>query len=266
MVPHPDSPPTTRIRGPPGPRIIVAMLLALDVGNTNITTGLFRAGALLAARRAATAPRATPDEVELALGGLLGLDDVGLADLDSIVLASVVPADHQRRRGDRRAPRPAAPGRDGGHRPARHPGGSARRRRRGPAGQRAGGGTAVRHAGGRGRFRNRDDLRLRRRRRRLRRRRDRPRPRARARSARRPHGQAAAGRLAHPGPSHRAGHGRRHPVGHRARLPGAGGRPARAGARRARRGERRPGRATSTRSRPAGCRGRRGSGPCAAST
>ena len=68
------------------------MLLALDVGNSNITTGLFRAGALLATRRAATAARATADEVELVLTGLLSLDDVGLADLDSIVIASVVPA------------------------------------------------------------------------------------------------------------------------------------------------------------------------------
>ena len=88
MVPHR----TARDDAIPGPRIIVAMLLALDVGNSNITTGLFRAGALLATRRAATAPRATPDEIELVLTGLLSLDDVGFADLDSIVLASVVPA------------------------------------------------------------------------------------------------------------------------------------------------------------------------------
>jgi type III pantothenate kinase len=72
--------------------MIVAMLLALDVGNSNITTGLFRAGALMATRRAATRSRATPDEVELVLTGLLSLDDVGLADLDGIVVASVVPA------------------------------------------------------------------------------------------------------------------------------------------------------------------------------
>jgi type III pantothenate kinase len=72
--------------------MIVDMLLALDVGNTNITSGLFRAGALLSVRRAATVTRSTPDEIELVLGGLLGLDDVGLADLDSIVLASVVPS------------------------------------------------------------------------------------------------------------------------------------------------------------------------------
>jgi type III pantothenate kinase len=72
--------------------MIGAMLLALDIGNTNITLGLFRAGALLATRRAATAARATPDEFELALAGLLQLDGIILADVDSIVLASVVPS------------------------------------------------------------------------------------------------------------------------------------------------------------------------------
>jgi len=68
------------------------MLLALDVGNTNVTVGLFRAGALLATRRAATDPRSTADELEVALDGLLRLDGFGLADLDAIALASVVPA------------------------------------------------------------------------------------------------------------------------------------------------------------------------------
>ncbi len=59
------------------PRIIRAMLLALDIGNTNVTVGLFRAGALLATRRAATDPRATADELELLLDGLLRLDGIG---------------------------------------------------------------------------------------------------------------------------------------------------------------------------------------------
>jgi type III pantothenate kinase len=68
------------------------MLLALDIGNTNITIGLFRAGALLATRRAATNARATADEVELLLDGLLRLDGVTIGDLDAIALASVVPA------------------------------------------------------------------------------------------------------------------------------------------------------------------------------
>ncbi len=68
------------------------MLLALDIGNTNVTLGLFRAGALLGTRRAGTHPRATPDELELVLGGLLQLDGLALADVDAISLASVVPA------------------------------------------------------------------------------------------------------------------------------------------------------------------------------
>jgi type III pantothenate kinase len=72
--------------------MIVGMLLTLDVGNSNVTSGLFRAGALLATRRSTTTPRATPDEIELVLAGLLSLDDVGWADLDSMVVASVVPS------------------------------------------------------------------------------------------------------------------------------------------------------------------------------
>jgi type III pantothenate kinase len=68
------------------------MLLALDIGNTNISIGLFRAGALLATRRAATDARATTDELEVLLDGLLRLDGIALADLDAIAVASVVPA------------------------------------------------------------------------------------------------------------------------------------------------------------------------------
>ena len=74
------------------PRIILAMLLALDVGNTNITIGVFRAGALLTTRRAATDARATTDELELLLDGLLRLDGMAFGDVDAIALASVVPA------------------------------------------------------------------------------------------------------------------------------------------------------------------------------
>ena len=68
------------------------MLLAIDIGNTNLKTALFRAGAMLATRRAATDPRATADEVELLLDGLLRLDGIAASDLDAIALVSVVPA------------------------------------------------------------------------------------------------------------------------------------------------------------------------------
>ena len=73
------------------PRIILAMLLALDVGNTNLTIGVFRAGALLTTRRAATDARATTDQLELLLDGLLRLDGMAFSDVDAIALASVVP-------------------------------------------------------------------------------------------------------------------------------------------------------------------------------
>lgn len=68
------------------------MLLALDIGNTNVTTGSFRAGALVATRRAATDQRSSADEVELLIDGLLRLDDTTIGDVSAISLASVVPA------------------------------------------------------------------------------------------------------------------------------------------------------------------------------
>jgi type III pantothenate kinase len=72
--------------------MIGAMLLALDIGNTNVTLGLFRAGALIGTRRTVTNPRSTADELELLLSGLLQLDGLTLADIGAISLASVVPA------------------------------------------------------------------------------------------------------------------------------------------------------------------------------
>jgi type III pantothenate kinase len=79
IVPHRDT------------RIIAALLLAIDIGNTNITVGLFRSGTLALFRRAATDPTATADEIELVLTGLLGLDDATFADVGAIACASVVP-------------------------------------------------------------------------------------------------------------------------------------------------------------------------------
>lgn len=68
------------------------MLLAVDVGNTNISFGLVRSGNLVATRRAATHRALTADEIEVALDGLLRLDGASLADVDAIALASVVPS------------------------------------------------------------------------------------------------------------------------------------------------------------------------------
>ena len=77
--------------GPGAARIIGAMLLTVDIGNTNITIGLVRDGALLATRRAAARQEATVDEIELLLDGLLGLDEAHLSEITAICLASVVP-------------------------------------------------------------------------------------------------------------------------------------------------------------------------------
>jgi type III pantothenate kinase len=81
------------------------MLLVIDIGNTNISLGIARAGELGAARRAQTSPAATADELELLIDGLLALDSLRLTDIDEVVVASVVPAltaslaDACRRRG-----------------------------------------------------------------------------------------------------------------------------------------------------------------------
>ncbi len=68
------------------------MLLVVDVGNTNLTIGVVERGALASPRRAATPHGATPDELELLVSGLLGLDERTLDAVDAIALASVVPA------------------------------------------------------------------------------------------------------------------------------------------------------------------------------
>jgi len=72
--------------------MIGAMLLAIDIGNTNVTIGSFRNGALVATRRAATVPRATADDLEALIEELLRLDDAAIADISAISCASVVPS------------------------------------------------------------------------------------------------------------------------------------------------------------------------------
>jgi type III pantothenate kinase len=68
------------------------MLLALDIGNTNMTLGLVAGEAIVASRRAATRPASTADELEVLIDGLLHLDGASLSDVTGISLASVVPA------------------------------------------------------------------------------------------------------------------------------------------------------------------------------
>lgn len=67
------------------------MLLAIDIGNSNVTLGVFREEDLLATWRLATDTRKLPDEYALLIRSLLPLKGVAPNDIDSIALCSVVP-------------------------------------------------------------------------------------------------------------------------------------------------------------------------------
>jgi type III pantothenate kinase len=67
------------------------MLLALDVGNTNITIGIFRDGELADHRRLRTVREQTADEWGILLMNLLRYSSLDPAALESIVISSVVP-------------------------------------------------------------------------------------------------------------------------------------------------------------------------------
>lgn len=67
------------------------MLLALDLGNTNLKLGLFSGSRLLHTLRAETRRDRSADEHAILLRGLLALVDVAAADIDGTIIASVVP-------------------------------------------------------------------------------------------------------------------------------------------------------------------------------
>jgi type III pantothenate kinase len=67
------------------------MLLCIDIGNTNITLGLYD-GAVLGPRwRLATDHERMPDEFGLQVTGLLQLVGKSVEDIDAVAMASVVP-------------------------------------------------------------------------------------------------------------------------------------------------------------------------------
>jgi len=67
------------------------MLLAVDVGNTNLTIGLYEADQLTSHWRLATDHNRMPDEYGLQILGLLTHAGRNPADLNGVSLASVVP-------------------------------------------------------------------------------------------------------------------------------------------------------------------------------
>lgn len=67
------------------------MLLAVDVGNTQTHLGAFDGERLAHHWRFQTQSGATADELAERLEGLLGLREMALADLDAVIVSSVVP-------------------------------------------------------------------------------------------------------------------------------------------------------------------------------
>ena len=67
------------------------MLLALDIGNTNITLGVFKGETLKATWRIATDASRMPDEYALTLRQLLPLKGISADEVDAACLCSVVP-------------------------------------------------------------------------------------------------------------------------------------------------------------------------------
>lgn len=66
-------------------------LLAVDIGNTNLTLGLFSDGSLAGSWRATTRARATTDEMAALCTQMLALGGARVEDLDAAAVASVVP-------------------------------------------------------------------------------------------------------------------------------------------------------------------------------
>jgi type III pantothenate kinase len=67
------------------------MLLCIDIGNTNITLGLYEGAALGPRWRLATEHERMPDEFGLQVTGLLALAGKSPADIGGVAIASVVP-------------------------------------------------------------------------------------------------------------------------------------------------------------------------------
>ena len=68
------------------------MLLALDVGNTNITIGVFDGKSLLLTMRITTKLPRTSDEYGILLKNLMRDNDIDPSQIDAAIISSVVPA------------------------------------------------------------------------------------------------------------------------------------------------------------------------------
>ena len=67
------------------------MLLAIDAGNTNVVFALVKGREIRARWRIATDPRRTADEYAVWLSQLLSLEGYDRADVQSVIIGTVVP-------------------------------------------------------------------------------------------------------------------------------------------------------------------------------
>ena len=67
------------------------MLLTLDIGNTNITVGVFQGEELRATGRVATDLSKMPDEYGIVLSQLIQLKGIDASQIDAVAICSVVP-------------------------------------------------------------------------------------------------------------------------------------------------------------------------------
>lgn len=67
------------------------MLLAIDIGNTNLTLGVYDESVLLFTARLSTDTRLTRDQYAVAIKDVLALHDADYKDIEDCIIASVVP-------------------------------------------------------------------------------------------------------------------------------------------------------------------------------
>lgn len=67
------------------------MLMAIDVGNTNITVGVFHEDKLIGTFRLTTGMTRTSDEYGTAIGEILKYNDISAEEIQDVIIASVVP-------------------------------------------------------------------------------------------------------------------------------------------------------------------------------
>ena len=67
------------------------MLFAIDVGNTNITVGIFDKAELIDTFRMTTGISRTSDEYGMCFADWLNLHGMKISDIHAVIIASVVP-------------------------------------------------------------------------------------------------------------------------------------------------------------------------------